>query len=59
MSEAPRLRELEAMARRLANGMTDHDARMKLLEYANELATQIKVLEAEDAPKDEPPLAAS
>lgn len=45
MSEAARLRELEEMARRLASGTTDPNARAKLLEVAEAMAADALLLE--------------
>jgi hypothetical protein len=56
MSEAARLRELQAMARRLAAATLDDEARRRLLEMSEELAAQADALEQ---PKDEPPLPAT
>ena len=59
MPELARLIELESMARRLAKGTADDDARAKLQELADQLASQIQAMEAGDGePKDEPPLPA-
>jgi hypothetical protein len=60
MSEANRLRELQAMALRLAAATTDGAAREKLESLAEELAAQALAQESADrVPQDEPPLAAT
>lgn len=60
MSDAERLRQLQATALRLAGSVTNRETREMLLSIAEQYRREADALEGPpDAPEDEPPLPAT